>query len=75
MITKIKVIDDVVQCIDHSRYQAKRKPTSNCVTCWIKWLIENHFDFMTSIHDFEEVISVLNALGLDITIERKEDES
>lgn len=28
-------------CSKHSRYKAQRKPTSNCIECWVEFLEKN----------------------------------
>jgi len=29
-----------VRCVDHPRYQVKRRPRTGCEVCWLLWLVK-----------------------------------
>jgi hypothetical protein len=49
-----------MKCKKHPKYQAKRKPTTNCIACWTKYINEHMTDtYDLSVYDMMAFVETI----------------
>ena len=59
--TNVKIdADGEIHCLDHPRTKNERKPRSKCITCWVKYVVENHFCLKAVETDFDLILEMFD---------------